>query len=127
MASLYDLGHQKAVDWAKTHADILPRLAALGLTVCIYENDLEIHRKWEHVIYCETDDDDDFIIGFLCGNNLTTLHTYTSYITEKNPKCMTVNGKEFSNITGDREIIRSALNYIKTILSIGELEGNEQG
>ena len=124
--SLYEMGHKMVVDWAKEHADILSRLAALDLTVCICENDFGILRELRHVVYCKTVDND-YIIGNLVDENLTELHTYMSYITEKTPKYMTVNGKEFRNITGGREIIHSALNYIGTILSIGELEGNEQG
>ena len=123
---LYEIGHKLVVDWAKEHPDLLPRLAALDLTVCIWENDFEIMRELRHVVYCKTVNND-YIIGNLVGENLTELHSYMSYITEKTPKYMTVNGKEFRNITGDREIIHSALNYIGTILSIGELEGNEQG
>lgn len=123
---LYNMGHAMVVNWAKDHADILPRLTELDLTVCIWENDFEIVREMKHVIYCKAADDE-YIIGYLTNDNRMELRTYMSYITDRTPKCITVNGKDFNNFNGNRNIIHSAFEYIQTILSIGGLDGNEQG
>lgn len=113
-------------NWAKEHADILPRLAKLGLTVCIWEHDFESVREMKHVIYCETGGDE-YIIGYLTNDNSLELRSYMSYISNRTPKCITVNGKDFNNFNDNRNIIYSAFEYIQTILSIGGLDGNEQG
>lgn len=66
-----------------------------------------------------------YIIGYLdIVNDAVKFKTFTSYISRSSPKCIVINGKEFNNFGNNEDIIFAAFNYIKTILSIGELEGD---
>ena len=124
---LYQLGHSDAVQWARDNQDKLLGLAKLNLNIKIFGDSYEIVNVLNNVVYCRTDiADHAYIIGYLdIVNDTVAFKTFTSYISRHRPKCIEINGKEFNNFGNNEEIIFSALNYIKTILSIGELEGND--
>lgn len=124
---LYQVGHSDAVQWAKDNQEKLFGLAKMNLNIKIFDDSFEIVRNLNNVVYCKTDIiDHAYIIGYLdIVNNTLEFKTYTSYISGRRPKCIEINGKEFNNFGNNEEIIFSALNYIKTILSIGELEGDD--
>lgn len=124
---LYQLGHSDAVQWAKDNHEKLLGLAKLDLNVTIFDDSYEIITDLKNVVYCRTDiADHAYIIGYLdIVDNTVAFKTFTSYISSHRPKCIGINGKEFNNFGNNEEIIFSALNYIKTILSIGELEGDD--
>ena len=126
---LYHLGHSDAVQWARDNQEKLLGLAKMNLNVKIFDDSYEIVEALDNVVYCRTDiADHAYIIGYLdIVNDTVAFKTFTSYISGRRPKCIEINGKEFNNFGNNEEIIFSALNYIKTILSIGELEGNDEG
>ena len=101
----------------------------MNLNVKIFDDSCEIVRVLDNVVYCRTDiADHAYIIGYLdIVNDTIAFKTFTSYVSAHRPKCIEINGKEFNNFGNNEEIIFSAFNYIKTILSIGELEGNDEG
>lgn len=124
---LYQLGHSDAVQWARDNQEKLLGLAKLNLNIKIFSDSYEIVNVLNNVVYCRTDiADHAYIIGYLdIVNDTVAFKTFTSYISRYKPKCIEINGKEFNNFGNNEEIIFSALNYIKTILSIGELEGDD--
>jgi hypothetical protein len=126
---LCQFGHSDAVQWARDNQEKLFGLAKMNLNIKIFDDSFEIVRDLNNVVYCKTDiADHAYIIGYLdIVNNTLEFKTYTSYISGRRPKCIEINGKEFNNFGNNEEIIFSALNYIKTILSIGELEGDDEG
>lgn len=126
---LYRLGHSDAVQWARDNQEKLLGLAKMNLNVKIFDDSYESVKVLDNVVYCRTDiADHAYIIGYLdIVNDTVAFKTFTSYISGRRPKCIVINGKEFNNFGNNEEIIFSALNYIKTILSIGELEGDDEG
>lgn len=124
---LYQLGHSDAVQWARDNQEKLLGLTKMNLNVKIFDDSCEIVNVLDNVVYCRTDiADHAYIIGYLdIVNDAVEFKTFTSYISCRRPKCIVINGKEFNNFGNNEDIIFSAFNYIKTILSIGELEGND--
>ena len=127
--NLYKLGHSDAVQWATDNQEKLLGLAKLNLNVKIFADSWEIVNDFNNVVYCRTDiADHAYIIGYLdIVNDTVEFRTFTSYISRSRPKCIVINGKEFNNFGNNEDIIFAAFNYIKTILSIGELEGDDEG